>query len=414
MQTLPARPFSHLLTNASTGCHRGKRGARRRRAALPLLAALASCDGFTERTPNVCCASDTECARLGLPPGSASEYSCGPSQVCRDFYCVPEATADASEPDAPPSDGPPPPPPSCKDLAATCGSSANANCCEAALVPGTSPGSSFYRGYDGTGYNDMGFPATVSSYVLDTYEVTVGRFRAFVDAGQGTQASPPAAGAGAHPRLAGSGWDGVWNASLVADKATLIAAVKCSPTYQTWTDAPGANENKPITCVSWYEAMAFCIWDGGYLPTELEWNYAASGGTQQRAYPWSNPTTSTAIDCTYANYRVDNPVGTYCVDGTTGGLNREGSESPKGDGRWGQADLAGNVSEWTLDWYSASYPLPCDDCANLTASTYRVTRGGCYLDDASLQRTAARFSNRPSTRSYFGGFRCARTPPSSP
>lgn len=55
---------------------------------LLLLVALASCS--TVRTPNVCCTSDPECARLGLPPGSVSEYSCAEGQVCRDFYCLPE------------------------------------------------------------------------------------------------------------------------------------------------------------------------------------------------------------------------------------------------------------------------------------------------------------------------------------
>jgi formylglycine-generating enzyme required for sulfatase activity len=57
---------------------------------------------------------------------------------------------------------------------------------------------------------------------------------------------------------------------LVANTAALVTAVKCSSTYQPWTDAPGANENKPMSCVTWYEAMAFCIWDGGYLPTVNE------------------------------------------------------------------------------------------------------------------------------------------------
>ena len=51
--------------------------------------------------PGVCCASDTECARLGLPPGSASEYGCGAGQICRDFYCVAEEAPDAPELDAP-------------------------------------------------------------------------------------------------------------------------------------------------------------------------------------------------------------------------------------------------------------------------------------------------------------------------
>lgn len=62
---------------------------------------LASCEGCHERTPNVCCTSDTECAELGLPPGSVTEYSCGQGHVCRDFYCI-EEEPDASLPDAPP------------------------------------------------------------------------------------------------------------------------------------------------------------------------------------------------------------------------------------------------------------------------------------------------------------------------
>jgi formylglycine-generating enzyme len=296
---------------------------------------------------------------------------------------------------------------SCMGLAATCGAGANASCCESGM---TVPGGPFHRSYDGAGHNDMGFPATVSPFMLDKYEVTVGRFRAFVNAGLGTQASLSMAGAGAHPKLAGSGWDSAWNTNLVANTAALVAAVKCSSTYQTWTDSPGANENKPMNCVTWYEAMAFCIWDGGYLPTEAEWNYAASGGNEQRAYPWSNPSTSTTIDCTYANYFVNSPAGTYCVNGTMGAVSRVGSESPKGDGKWGHSDLAGNVWEWTLDWYVSTYPLPCDDCANLTEAAYRLIRGGSFDYVASGLRVAYRDVGTPSSRGYFIGWRCARIP----
>lgn len=62
---------------------------------------LASCGGCTERTPNVCCTSDIECAQLGLPPGSASDYGCAPGHACRDFYCVPDEGPDASTLDSP-------------------------------------------------------------------------------------------------------------------------------------------------------------------------------------------------------------------------------------------------------------------------------------------------------------------------
>ncbi len=291
-------------------------------------------------------------------------------------------------------------------LPPTCGSSGNEDCCQAVPIPG----GTYYRSYDGVTFNDMGHPATLSSFVLDKYEVTVGRFRAFVKAGFGTQMSPPMADAGAHPTLAGSGWDSGWNTLLAANTTELVDAIKCNTAYQTWTDAPGDNENKPITCVTWPEAMAFCIWDGGYLPTEAEWNYAASGGSEQRVYPWSSPASSTAVDCTYANYYVDSPAGTFCVDGVRGGTNRVGSQSPKGDGRWGHADLAGSAWEWMLDWHATAYSTPCNDCANLTPSTLRVVRGGSFLDNAPFLRAAGRGNLTPTDRGDVIGFRCARKP----
>lgn len=57
-----------------------------------------------------------------------------------------------------------------------------------------------------------------------------------------------------------------------------------------------------MNCLTWYEAMAFWVWDGGYLATEAEWNYASMEGSQQRVYPWSNSARSLAIDGTRANY----------------------------------------------------------------------------------------------------------------
>lgn len=89
----------------------------------------------------------------------------------------------------------------------------------------------------------MDYPAAVNDFRLDKYEVTVGRFRAFVNAGMGTQSNPPSAQAGAHKDIVGSGWDASWNVNLAANTAVLIAAVKCDSTDQTWTDTPGPNEN---------------------------------------------------------------------------------------------------------------------------------------------------------------------------
>ena len=298
--------------------------------------------------------------------------------------------------------------PSCNGLAATCGASSNDSCCSSLEVPG----GMYDRSYDLAGDASSGttvFPATIGNFRLDKYEVTVGRFRAFVQAGMGTRANPPAAGAGAHTAIPGSGWDARWNTSLVASSTDLIAAEKCSAMFQTWTDTPGANETRPINCLTWYEAMAFCAWDGGYLATEAEWNYAAAGGDQQRAYPWSNPASSVSIDGSRASYSN----GTDCVgDGMAGcaltDLVAVGTK-PAGDARWAQSDLAGNVAEWTLD-YAATYPTPCSDCTVLTATDVRTVRGGSYSEPVTNARTGNRGGLPPINRFPGVGVRCARAP----
>jgi len=295
--------------------------------------------------------------------------------------------------------------PNCMDLPASCGSAGNDDCCATASAL---PGGTFHRSYDVASdalFKDMSFPATVSGFVLDKYEVTVGRFRKFVNAGYGTRANPPSPGAGAHPSLANSGWNSGWTPFLSPDTTSLIGALKCAGTYHSWTDAVASNEELPINCITWYEAMAFCIWDGGYLPTEAEWTYAAAGGVEQRAYPWSSPAGSSSIDCSYANYFINNPTGTHCA---TDSVNRVGSESSKGDGRWGHVDLAGNVFEWVLDSYAASPPMPCNDCAEITGGD-RVIRGGSFeSSNVSHLRVANRFSRVVTIRSAGTGVRCAR------
>lgn len=267
----------------------------------------------------------------------------------------------------------------------------------------------YFRGYDVAGDPDSGTmsdPATISGFHLDRFEVTVGRFRAFVVAGLGTQTNPPAASAGAHKNVPGSGWDVSWNASLTPRLAALIAAVKCS-SLQTWTDDVANNERRPMNCVTWYEAMAFCVWDGGYLPTEAEWNYAATGGSDQRAYPWSSPANSTMLDGAHASY-LDGPdcIGDGAPGCTVSDLVEAGSK-PLGDGKWGHSELAGNVSEWVLDWID-NYPANCVDCANLAPGSSRVTRGGAFDDPSDDARTAFRIGIPPATRSPTLGFRCAR------
>ncbi len=96
----------------------------------------------------------------------------------------------------------------------------------------------------------------------------------------------------------------------------------------------------------------------------------------------------------------------YC-GGTCSGPQNVGSKSPKGDGRWGQSDLAGNVWEWNLDWYG-DYVNPCNDCANLVVDTHRSFRSGTFLGDESALWSAYRYNGQPGGNSFLVGTRCAR------
>src|SRR5262249_39671778 len=151
----------------------------------------------------------------------------------------------------------------------------------------------------------------------------------------------------ANPKnAADKGWDITWGTSMPADAAELRKALKCDPQGATWTDLPGDNETKPINCLTWFMAFAFCIADGGRLPTEAEWDYATAGGAQQRVYAWSDPPNSTGIDPSYAVYMSSGP-------GNAGSF-------PKGNGLFHQSDLGGNILEWVIDWlYTPSYVDPC-------------------------------------------------------
>ena len=295
---------------------------------------------------------------------------------------------------------------------------AGISCCDAALVPGGSfpMGRSELAGdpdyYPNGNANELPeHTATVADFRLDTFEVTVGRFRKFVNAFNGT---PPAPAAGAHPLIPDSGWQAGWNASLAVSQAALINNLKCEPGKSTWTDAPDANESYAISCVSWFEAFAFCAWDGGRLPTEAEWEYAAAGGSENRMYPWASgaaPDNTLAVfDCMH-----DDIAGCSFAD-----LAPVGS-TPAGHGKWGHRDLAGGMDEWILDWYDSEWYSGaghvCDNCANLLVNRVdvRMHRGGDWsgfsAGDTSNLRASRRAGADPLQRQGELGFRCARSAP---
>jgi formylglycine-generating enzyme required for sulfatase activity len=273
---------------------------------------------------------------------------------------------------------------------------------------------------------DEGDPATVSSLRLDKYLVTVGRYRQFVHAVNAGWL--PAAGSGKHAHLnqgkgltntnadlLGPAYESGWvasddaNITLSTEDMTNTCVDDVSADAETWTASPGAQESLPINCVSWYEAFAFCIWDGGFLPSEAEWEYAAAGGSQQREYPWGSADPGTAsLYAIYGDYYSAMP------DAGAPNIAPVGTAA-LGVGLWGQLDLAGDLGEWVMD-DEADYVSPCADCADIPAIPFdKVARGGQYDSPSAdlVPSNRAAYGNGgepPIARWVDVGFRCARAP----
>jgi formylglycine-generating enzyme required for sulfatase activity len=292
-----------------------------------------------------------------------------------------------------------PPGPSCAPggTAGTANDCAGQSCCASA----TAPGGTFFRWKNGASPSPQDdHPATVSAFTLDVFEVTVGRFRRFVDAGFGTRANPPAQGSGAHPKIPGSGWKSAWNVLLPQDRIALDSSILAQKPVTIWTQGAGPNETKPMKGIGYALAFAFCAWDGGRLPTLAEWNFAAMGGDESRTFPWGNTIghDRAVYDC--RNEGED--IGCDPVD-----LLPVGSK-PEGIGRWGHFDLVGSVKEWALD--SDPDLMPCKDCGIVDPTgNWSVVMGGSFWSPEIGQVTAGAIVMKDEpTADHETGVRCAR------
>lgn len=229
------------------------------------------------------------------------------------------------------------------------------------------PEGSFVMGSDtpnlGTGFADHtpSHAVVVSAFVLDAFEVTVGRYRQCVQAGR---------------------------CSLPA------VEVSSDCTFDIESDSSDA---LPVNCVTVAQAEEFCAWDQGRrLPTEAEWERVARG-IGDRAYPWGATFTCTRAVaasrsiCARA-HKAPEVVGCY----------------PAGDSVEGAHDMAGNVAEWVGD-YAASYPTervtnPQGPATGVT----RIARGGSFLSVAPEVQVFVRLATTDGASAAIG-IRCARS-----
>ena len=172
--------------------------------------------------------------------------------------------------------------------------------------------------------------------------------------------------------------------------AEFVAAGKADPPYYWRGKRPEAGrEDDPVANVTWAEADAYCRWRGKRLPTEAEWERACRGEDDGRKYPWGEegPDGRARFDS------VEGPQAVCSFEQTGAGL----------------CDMAGNVWEWTADFYALDYysNAPGVDPQGPASGRYRVLRGGSWADASKYLTCAYRSYARPAERSPNIGFRCA-------
>jgi PKD repeat protein len=203
----------------------------------------------------------------------------------------------------------------------------------------------------------------LDTYAIDKYEVTNGRYAACV--AEGVCSPPQSFTSYTRPAYYGN------------------------PEYQDY----------PVLWVSWFQAKAFCNWQGKRLPTEAEWEKAARGSSDTRIFPWGDG----QPDCTTGNFYVNG----YCVGDTA-----QVGSYPAGASPYGALDMAGNVNEWVNDWYESEYYGSQSTWLNPTgplSGMGRVVRDNGWMGywrDANVFRRALA---EPAWASFTRGFRCVHS-----
>lgn len=226
------------------------------------------------------------------------------------------------------------------------------------------PAGEFIRGTNDGGYNEGPQGVfNVDGFWIDKYEVTNHHYLEFVEATGHRKPGPP---------------------SRYARKLVHLRG-----------------PNQPVTYVAWEDAFAYCKWRGKRLPTEAEWEKAVRGN-DGRTWPWGEgiegfPANFAVMDDGF-NYTA--PVGSFPLDKSM----------------YGVYDGAGNLMEWTGDWYVENLYRLSKGVAQqeATSRTYKTLRGGGYTSRGIDLRITNRMFMVPDFRDETIGFRCAKSEGESP
>jgi iron(II)-dependent oxidoreductase len=225
--------------------------------------------------------------------------------------------------------------------------------------------------------------AEVATFEIDRLPVTNAAYREFVDAG----------GYERRECWSSAGWE--WRSSAGAARPLYWTA---GGEERSFDRVEPIDDELPVMHVSWYEADAYARWRGRRLPTEAEWETAASwdaDGGEKRTYPWGDEAPSRA----YAN-----------LDQTAFGPAPAGGH-PDGRAPCGALGMLGDAWEWTasdFEPYPGFRAFPYREYSEVFfGGGYKVLRGGSWATRPHAIRNTFRNWDLPERRQIHAGFRCA-------
>ena len=226
-------------------------------------------------------------------------------------------------------------------------------------------------------------PVAVGNFLIARAPVTNAEYLAFVEAG----------GYRTRQVWSDEGWQ--WRSARGADRPVYWEPRGSEMRVRRYDELVPLAPHQPVAHVCWYEAEAYCRWLGRRLPTEAEWELAASTPDKRR-FPWGDAP---------AGERLAN------LDGRSGGV-VDVAACPGGDSAYGCRQMIGNVWEWTASAFEPYPGFVIDPYAEYSApwfaSPHKVLRGGCWASRARLLRNTWRNFYPPDRRDVIAGFRtCA-------